>query len=209
MVGHVEPAGSGSPASAGGSARRPRWHRRTLLAVLGLVIFFMGVACGGRVDSTDAAAEGVTAPSAGAEVEAEAEKEKETANETEKELAEREAELDRVAAEVAARADALDDLRARLDAHQARLDARKQKLDDRTANLSQRRAALDEREDRLDAQAQDLAAADAQDDAGSGQSVYYGNCSEARAAGAAPLYVGDPGYAGHLDGDGDGVACES
>ena len=38
--------------------------------------------------------------------------------------------------------------------------------------------------------------------------VYYANCSEARAAGAAPLYVGDPGYRSGLDGDGDGVACE-
>lgn len=39
-------------------------------------------------------------------------------------------------------------------------------------------------------------------------SVYYGNCSEARAAGDTPLYRGDPGYASHLDRDDDGVACE-
>ncbi len=38
--------------------------------------------------------------------------------------------------------------------------------------------------------------------------VYYANCSEARAAGAAPLYAGDPGYRARLDRDGDGVACE-
>ncbi|MEU0411137.1 excalibur calcium-binding domain-containing protein [Streptomyces griseorubiginosus] len=38
--------------------------------------------------------------------------------------------------------------------------------------------------------------------------VYYENCDEARAAGAAPLYRGDPGYGPHLDRDGDGVACE-
>lgn len=38
--------------------------------------------------------------------------------------------------------------------------------------------------------------------------VYYANCSEARAAGDTPLYRGDPGYASHLDGDNDGVACE-
>jgi hypothetical protein len=46
------------------------------------------------------------------------------------------------------------------------------------------------------------------DDAGSGGSVYYKNCSEARAAGAAPLYAGEPGYSSRLDRDGDGVACE-
>ncbi|WP_256122927.1 excalibur calcium-binding domain-containing protein [Streptomyces sp. LUP47B] len=38
--------------------------------------------------------------------------------------------------------------------------------------------------------------------------VYYKNCDEARAAGDAPLHRGDPGYAPHLDRDGDGVACE-
>ncbi|MDQ0117971.1 hypothetical protein J2T22_001144 [Pseudarthrobacter defluvii] len=38
--------------------------------------------------------------------------------------------------------------------------------------------------------------------------VYYANCSEAVAAGAAPLYAGSPGYRSGLDGDGDGAACE-
>lgn len=37
----------------------------------------------------------------------------------------------------------------------------------------------------------------------------YDNCSEARADGITPLYVGQPGYSSSLDGDGDGVACES
>lgn len=34
------------------------------------------------------------------------------------------------------------------------------------------------------------------------------NCSEARAAGAAPVLRGEPGYGLHLDRDGDGVGCE-
>ncbi|MFW0182859.1 GmrSD restriction endonuclease domain-containing protein [Rothia sp. CCM 9417] len=38
--------------------------------------------------------------------------------------------------------------------------------------------------------------------------VYYKNCSAAKAAGAAPIYAGQPGYGSHLDRDGDGVACE-
>jgi hypothetical protein len=37
---------------------------------------------------------------------------------------------------------------------------------------------------------------------------YFRNCTEARAAGAAPLRIGEPGYAPHLDRDGDGIACE-
>lgn len=37
---------------------------------------------------------------------------------------------------------------------------------------------------------------------------YYRNCSEARAAGVAPIRYGEPGYAPHLDRDRDGIACE-
>ncbi len=36
----------------------------------------------------------------------------------------------------------------------------------------------------------------------------FRNCAAARAAGAAPLHRGQPGYAYHLDADGDGIACE-
>lgn len=41
-----------------------------------------------------------------------------------------------------------------------------------------------------------------------GGDVYYPNCAAARAAGAAPVRVGQPGYAKHLDRDGDGKGCE-
>ncbi|AUI62834.1 excalibur calcium-binding domain-containing protein [Amycolatopsis sp. BJA-103] len=40
------------------------------------------------------------------------------------------------------------------------------------------------------------------------KAAYYPNCAAARAAGAAPLYAGQPGYSRKLDRDGDGVACE-
>lgn len=36
----------------------------------------------------------------------------------------------------------------------------------------------------------------------------FANCTEAWAAGAAPVLAGDPGYAPKLDGDGDGIGCE-
>ncbi|MDD1476319.1 GmrSD restriction endonuclease domain-containing protein [Arthrobacter sp. H16F315] len=38
--------------------------------------------------------------------------------------------------------------------------------------------------------------------------VFYANCAAARAAGAAPLRSGQPGYREQMDGDRDGVACE-
>ncbi|GAB3344339.1 excalibur calcium-binding domain-containing protein [Marilutibacter aestuarii] len=41
-----------------------------------------------------------------------------------------------------------------------------------------------------------------------GGQTSYANCSAARAAGAAPVRVGEPGYGRHLDRDGDGVGCE-
>lgn len=42
----------------------------------------------------------------------------------------------------------------------------------------------------------------------SSASAYYPNCAAARAAGAAPVRSGDPGYARHLDRDDDGIGCE-
>jgi multidrug efflux pump subunit AcrA (membrane-fusion protein) len=39
--------------------------------------------------------------------------------------------------------------------------------------------------------------------------AYYANCTAAKAAGAAPLYAGQPGYSTSLDRDRDGVACEN
>ncbi|MFD5097890.1 excalibur calcium-binding domain-containing protein [Streptomyces albidochromogenes] len=38
--------------------------------------------------------------------------------------------------------------------------------------------------------------------------VYYENCAAARAAGAAPVHRGDPGYGNHLDRDNDGTGCD-
>jgi len=38
--------------------------------------------------------------------------------------------------------------------------------------------------------------------------IYYPNCAAARAAGAAPMIAGHPGYRPELDADGDGIACE-
>ena len=36
----------------------------------------------------------------------------------------------------------------------------------------------------------------------------FRNCDEARAADAAPVHRGDPGYGLHLDRDNDGIGCE-
>jgi len=43
---------------------------------------------------------------------------------------------------------------------------------------------------------------------GTSGTVYYANCTEARAAGAAPILAGEPGYRVAMDRDQDGIACE-
>jgi hypothetical protein len=37
---------------------------------------------------------------------------------------------------------------------------------------------------------------------------FWSGCNDARAAGTAPIYRGEPGYRPEMDGDDDGVACE-
>lgn len=46
------------------------------------------------------------------------------------------------------------------------------------------------------------------DDSSGGGAVYYKNCDAARAAGAAPIKSGEPGYRPGLDRDKDGTACD-
>jgi hypothetical protein len=53
-----------------------------------------------------------------------------------------------------------------------------------------------------------IAAAVAQREQSGSAQVYYRNCTQARAAGSAPIYAGQPGYRPALDADGDGIACE-
>lgn len=45
--------------------------------------------------------------------------------------------------------------------------------------------------------------------AGGASVPFYANCSAVKAAGAAPIRVGDPGWDAKFDRDGDGVGCES
>jgi hypothetical protein len=59
-----------------------------------------------------------------------------------------------------------------------------------------------------DQAATDSSAVPATDPSTSGGSVHYDSCDAARAAGATPVRIGDPGYGTHLDRDGDGTGCE-
>ncbi|WP_308128169.1 excalibur calcium-binding domain-containing protein [Modestobacter italicus] len=101
---------------------------------------------------------------------------------------------------------------------EARLAAQATELEQRTVALDQRETELAGRESALRVSAQSgavlqpapapKAAPSAAPAPQAPASTYFKNCDAARAAGAAPVRVGDPGYAGHLDRDGDGVGCE-
>lgn len=45
-------------------------------------------------------------------------------------------------------------------------------------------------------------------DGGGADDTYFGSCKDAKAAGAAPIYEGQPGYRPQLDRDRDGIACD-
>ncbi len=62
---------------------------------------------------------------------------------------------------------------------------------ERTARAEQRAAALPQRRTSVPV-----------------RGTYFRSCNEVRAAGAAPLYRGQPGYREDMDGDRDGIACE-
>ena len=103
-------------------------------------------------------------------------------------------------------------------------------LVERTVQLEQQAAQLEQRTAEVEARAKDVwtrekavraaeqeasrpapsapVAAMTEPESQAPTSVYFENCTAARNAGAAPVRVGDPGYAGHLDRDGDGVGCE-
>ena len=105
-------------------------------------------------------------------------------------------------------------LRRATEEGEARLAARAAELDGRNAALDQREQELVAREAAAAAAQAPQAvtrpapAASAPAAAPAPTSTYYKNCDTARAAGAAPVRTGDPGYGGHLDRDGDGIGCE-
>jgi hypothetical protein len=99
---------------------------------------------------------------------------------------------------------------------EARLAARTAELDGRSAQLDQREKDLVAREAAAAAalapqpvtRPAPPAAVPAAPAPPAAVSTNFKNCDAVRAAGAAPVRRGDPGYGSHLDRDGDGVGCE-
>lgn len=88
-------------------------------------------------------------------------------------------------------------------ANQAAADAAAQAAADQQAALDAAQQAAQDEARRL------ADAAVVQPPAPGPSNVSYANCDAVRAAGAAPIYRGQPGYAPKLDRDNDGVGCEN
>ena len=113
--------------------------------------------------------------------------------------------------------DALRENAAAVASTSERLVTDRRSVDEEQASLDAVKTKLDKRAKALDAKAARLKAAGKAASSSSGSSsstsrssttVSYQNCTAVREAGAAPIRRGDPGYAPHLDRDGDGIGCE-
>jgi len=169
--------------------------KRWLKWVIPLLAFLIGVGVGGAGQGSD-----VEASPAYVTLKSELTDTQEEADQLEGEVAEAEDRIRRVTAEG----------ETRLAARVAALDQRSAQLDQRERDLVAREAvavpvapAPQVAAPRSTAAAPAPVAPEPQP-----ASTYYKNCDAVRGAGAAPIRVGDPGYAGHLDRDGDGVGCE-
>ncbi|TYP90801.1 excalibur calcium-binding domain-containing protein [Blastococcus xanthinilyticus] len=183
-----------SGASAAVPAESGKSPKRWLKWAIPLLAFLIGVGVGGAGKDTD-----VQASPAYMTLKSEL-------TDTQEEAADLEAEV----------ADAENRIRQATAEGESRLAAQAAELAQRTTQLDERERALVARESAAvpaapapQAAPRSTAPAPAPvAPAPQATSTYYKNCDAARAAGAAPVRTGDPGYAGHLDRDGDGVGCE-
>lgn len=115
----------------------------------------------------------------------------------------------------------LDEKNADIEAQRTQIKKQRDEVAEREQALGEREAQLKEREKALEQQEQQQQEQQQQEeqqqnnDNGPGNgngdnpgTVFYWNCDAVRAAGAAPLSDGQPGYLPHLDRNGNGVACE-
>jgi septal ring factor EnvC (AmiA/AmiB activator) len=118
--------------------------------------------------------------------------------------------------DVAASEEKADGWKTRAEAIESDLQASQKRVSDLETELAAARKAAAEAESKAaaavapvaPAPAEPAPAAPAAEPEPAVQDAYYANCAEARAAGAAPIRAGEPGYRKGLDRDGDGVACD-
>ena len=181
------------------SRRWRQWTQRPVL-IVGAAALLVGIAMGASVAGGDVD-EAVTATEL--RFTDRLEREAALAEEAAEEASATEAELVAAEEELAALQDEVAGLEDEIASQAEAAALVAADLDARAADLAAREAAVAAQEAAAALPAPVVEAAPAPS-----SSAYYDNCSAARAAGAAPLYVGDPGYRSGLDRDNDGVACE-
>jgi peptidoglycan hydrolase CwlO-like protein len=137
--------------------------------------------------------------------------------EANKKLKEESAQLNQQIKTLTAKISDYEKQKASLDKEKQALQKQKDSFNKEKEALTKEIASLKSKNEKLQSEVNSLknqVASSYQESATSSESdstssdVYYKNCSEAKAAGAAPIYQGEPGYGSHLDRDGDGIGCD-
>lgn len=193
--------------SPSGAEDDPRpWYRkkRFLLPIVAVLAFLFGIVVGSEGEPpTETTAEVESLQEELAEVE-------EERDGLEEELTELEAEREDEEAQEAENDERVEKLQERV----AGFEQQVTRLQDERDTLQTRNAEQAQQIDQLESelasaqQSQSAPQPQPQQEQPSQAGAHYENCSEARAAGAAPLRRGEPGYRDALDRDNDGVACE-
>lgn len=170
--------------------------RRTGAIVAGSTLV-AGMLLGAGLGSSGSASQMASLASQVSSLETEVTEAAETVTEAGSEVEEAVAQLAAARAEVTRVQEQLDASTATVNEMQTAATAAQAELDSRAAQIADLQGKVS---------AQQSAPAPAQPAAPT--NTYFENCTAARAAGAAPVRRGDPGYGKHLDRDGDGVGCE-
>ena len=195
-----------------GTRKRRRTVRLAGLCAAAVVVFLVGIGLGAG-DGGEAEIAEARATASAAVVDAETAREAAEAEQAT--LAEAQAAVEADRAALAEDQEELDTRTAKVAKQEKTLSSRESAVETAEAKVSTREADVADREKAVEADAAAGIAAPATEEdttedppAADTGSASYENCDAARAAGAAPVYVGDPGYGSHLDRDGDGVGCE-
>ncbi|MFF8346264.1 excalibur calcium-binding domain-containing protein [Cellulosimicrobium funkei] len=194
-----------------GATRPRRGRRAALLTAAGVALFVVGLLVG-QGSSGRALDEARTLVAQAADEQDEVEGERAELDAERTALEEQTAAAQAAQTELDERATALQSSEADVAAREGAVATVEADLATRVSDVEGREAAVAQAEAaaaaaRSTQQSRPSAPAGVADTGGS-TSTYYQNCDAVRAAGAAPLLRGEPGYAPKLDRDGDGVACE-
>ncbi|MFJ7931512.1 excalibur calcium-binding domain-containing protein [Peribacillus sp. NPDC096448] len=176
--------------------RSGKWWKKTIASLVYLftLLIIIAIAFGEEPKESDSIK---PATEVSDSKEEKVEKEKRLAEEKEKQEEARKQEEKRLAEEKEKQEEARKQEEKRL--------AEQRKKEEEARLVEEKRLAEEEQQQQQEQQQQEQQQQEQQQQT----NVYFKNCTDARAAGAAPVHRGEPGYAKHLDRDGDGIGCDS